>query len=227
MTTTRQAGLYGEIAFVPLMFILIFQVIGALLAPNGFYWGRDSQLAVWFYLSGGGRLNLLALLLIPIALVTVVFLYLAFRRLSEAASENGIWSNALWAVAFLFLAGVASPLQLFHANTNIVNGVLVAYGPTFDPFLFTVGLIETWALPVVATVFIWRSFSLVTSKLNVRWFRLAGGLQLVAAVAPIEALGYATLAPYPLLFYSVSTLLSFVVVALLLIGFNEVRNLRV
>ncbi|MGA1975727.1 MAG: DUF996 domain-containing protein [Conexivisphaerales archaeon] len=227
MTTARQAGLYGEIAFVPLMFILIFQVIGALLAPSGFYWGRESQLVIWFDLPGAGRLNLLVFPLIALALVTLVFLYLAFRRLSEAASENGIWSNAVWAIAFLFLAGVLTPLQLFHANTNVVNGVLVAYGPTFDPFLFTVGLIETWALPVVAAVFIWRSFSLVTSKLNVRWFRLAGTLQLVAAVAPIEALGYATLAPYPLFFYAVWVLLSFVVVVLLLVGFNEVRNLKV
>jgi len=37
MTTARQAGLYGEIAFVSLMLILVFQVSGALLAPNGFY----------------------------------------------------------------------------------------------------------------------------------------------------------------------------------------------
>jgi len=105
-------------------------------------------------LPSGGSLNLIALFLIPIAIVTLVFLYLAFRRLSEVASEPGIWSNALWAVLPLFLAGFAPPLQLFHANTNIINGVLVAYGPTFNPFLFTVGLIETWALPVVAAVFI-------------------------------------------------------------------------
>jgi len=69
--------------------------------------------------------------------------------------------------------------------------------------------------------------SLVTSKLKVRWFRLAGGLQLVAALAPIEALGYATLAPYPLFFYAVESLLSLVVVVFLSIGFNEVRNLKV
>ena len=212
---------------VSLMLAMVFPMISLLLAPDGFYWGRDSQLAVWFYLPGESRFNLLGLLLIPLAIVALVSLYLAFRRLSDAASEPGIWSNILRAVLFLILAGLLPPLQLFHANTNMLNGVLVAYGPTFDPFLFTLGLIETWALPVVAAVFIWRSFSLVTSKLNVRWFRLAGGLQLVAAIAPIEALGYATLAPYPLFFYSVWMLLSLVVVVFLLIGFNEVRSLKV
>ncbi len=137
MATARQAGSYGEIAFVSLMLILIFQVIGALLAPNGFYWGRDSQLAVWFYLPGSGRLNLLVFPLIPLALVTLVFLYLAFRRLSEAASENGIWSNAVWAVLFLILAGVLPPLQLFHANTNIVNG---SWSPMVPPSIHSYSL---------------------------------------------------------------------------------------
>ncbi len=134
-----------------------------------------------------------------------ILILLAVKEISDTLADGSIFKNILIAT-FSGIAGVAVAvlavlgyLISFFGSNNLLSPY---YWSSFNPAVIPVGewiglfasvfigLIIVWAALTVSAVFVRRSFSAISSKLNVGLFSTAGLVYLIGAATTIVFVGF-------------------------------------
>jgi uncharacterized membrane protein len=122
-----------------------------------------------------------------IAIVGLVLILIAVKYISELLEDPSVFRNMLIAVA-LFIGGVFAAEAVFltgifslFGNTSSMNFTVLGFPPVFLEFLAIVivaaAILEIFV--VVGTIFLRKSYNVMSVRLGVGWFHTTGLLFLI------------------------------------------------
>lgn len=157
---------------------------------------------------GGVGSILLLLTIAPVVgsvlgIVGLILILVALKYVSDAVNDKSIFSNAIVAVVLAIVGiAVAGAVVISYLFSYIGLGNLSSLPMTFRmghlppgglfPLLSTIiiALAAVWIFYVVSAIFLRRSFSSVSTKLNVSVFQTAALIYLIGAALTIILVGF-------------------------------------
>jgi len=155
--------------------------------------------------------SLLAVLaLIPgigwlIGLMGFMLVLLAIKNISDSLADRSIFDNMIISVVAAIAGVIVGGLFIFATVFRFIGfhwaGPDMGLSPSEIPrgdvirliLAIAVGLIIVWACFIVSAIFLRRSYSTLSAKLNVGMFSTAATLYLVGAVTTIIVIGFVIL----------------------------------
>ncbi len=163
------------------------------------------------YLGGIGSV-LLLLTLIPdfgvvFLIAGLILVGVAIKKISDETGERPILNNFLLAILISVLGGAAAVVaavalgvvSLLNFFAFLAEEVLENFSPTSQEVLnwalqfltiILVSIAIVWVSAIVSSIFLRRSYNLITKRLNVDLFKTAGLLYLVGAALIIILIGF-------------------------------------
>jgi uncharacterized membrane protein len=137
-----------------------------------------------------------------LSFIGFIMVFIAVKMIADETKEKAIFDNYLYA----FIAGIIAIvilIAMFFVVLASVGGIEyftnlenmtdpMAIWEYIQPVLFgaIAGILILWIIAIVASLFIRKSFNLISEKTGVKWFATTGLLIFIGAITTIIIIGF-------------------------------------